>query len=207
MIWSHDAGWSVNDYPPAIFLVHSIRMVLDDRTAQEQLSPEERRGLLRAFADRMLLKITAMDDPEDMSGVERAVRVAAVIERLYSRCDRAERHAPDPRKVEAERAAHESDAIKARVALANTLEWGEKRRRDLGPWWDVAQKAAQAKPQAAAHDQPRPVTAAPDTADVTYVDYTDSILAARADLNSRTQSGAPSPLVPTPFRGPPSRSG
>ena len=186
-------------------------MALDDRTAQEQLSPEERRGLLRAFADRMLLKITAMDDPEDMPGVERAVRVAAVIERLYSRCDRAERHAPDPRKLEAEHAAHESEAIKARVALAHTLEWGEKRRRDLGPWWDAARNAAQAKPQAAAHDQHRPVTAAPETApdmaDVTYVDYTDSILAAQADLKSRRQSVAPSPPLPTPFRGPPSRSG
>ena len=190
-------------------------MALDDRTAQEQLSPEERRGLLRAFADRMLLKITAMDDPEDMPGVERAVRVAAVIERLYSRCDRAERHAPDPRKLEAERATHESEAIKARVALAHTLEWGEKRRRDLGPWWDAAQKAAQAKPEAAAHDQPRPVTAAPetapdtapDTADVTYVDYTDRILAARADLKARRQAVAPSPPVSAPFRGPPSRSG
>ena len=186
-------------------------MALDDRTAQEQLTPQERRGLLRAFADRMLLKVTAMDDPEDMPGVEKAVRVAAVIERLYSRCDRAERHAPDPRKVEAERAAHESEAIKAHVALANTLEWGEKRRRDLGPWWDAAQKAAQAKPQAAAHDQPRPVTAAPetapDTADVTYVDYTDRILAARADLKSRRQAVAPSPPGPTPSHGPPSRSG
>ena len=66
-------------------------MSLDDLTTQEKLTPEERRGLLRAFADRMLLKITAMDDPEDMPGVEKAVRVAAVIERLYSRCDRAER--------------------------------------------------------------------------------------------------------------------
>eukprot|EP01042_Synura_sphagnicola_P015050 gene15050-19030_t len=66
-------------------------MVLNERTAQAQLTPEERRGLLRAFADRMLRKITAMDDPADMPGVERAVRVAAVIERVYSRCDRAER--------------------------------------------------------------------------------------------------------------------
>ncbi|MEI9903906.1 MAG: hypothetical protein WDN06_07925 [Asticcacaulis sp.] len=42
----------------------------------------------------MLIKATAMDDPEDMPGIERAVRVAAVIERLYSRCDRAEAHTP-----------------------------------------------------------------------------------------------------------------
>jgi len=64
-------------------------MSLDDRTAQAQLTPEERRELLRAFADRMLLKVTAMDDPEDLPGVEKAVRTAAMIERIYSRCDRA----------------------------------------------------------------------------------------------------------------------
>ncbi|MEI9902822.1 MAG: hypothetical protein WDN06_01700 [Asticcacaulis sp.] len=69
-------------------------MTLDAHTPEEQLTPEERRGLLRAFADRMLLKAAAMDDPEDMPGVERAVRVMAVIERVYSRCDRAEAHAP-----------------------------------------------------------------------------------------------------------------
>ncbi|MEI9903600.1 MAG: hypothetical protein WDN06_06145 [Asticcacaulis sp.] len=62
-------------------------MTLAADTSQEQLTPEARRGLLRAFADRMLIKATAMDDPEDMPGIERAVRVAAVIERLYSRCD------------------------------------------------------------------------------------------------------------------------
>jgi hypothetical protein len=39
-------------------------MSLDDRTAQAHLTPEARRELLRAFADRMLCKITAMDDPE-----------------------------------------------------------------------------------------------------------------------------------------------
>ncbi len=71
--------------------MHPVAMALDDRTAQEQLTPEERRELLRAFADRMLLKVTAMDDPEDMPGVEKAMRVAAVIERVYNRCDRAER--------------------------------------------------------------------------------------------------------------------
>ncbi|CAL4867088.1 hypothetical protein MMA231_01338 [Asticcacaulis sp. MM231] len=204
-------------------------MALDDRTAQEQLSPEERRGLLRAFADRMLLKITAMDDPEDMPGVERAVRVAAVIERLYSRCDRAERHAPDPRKIEAERATHEIEAIKARVSLANTLEWGEKRRRDLGQWWDAAQNATTTIPQ----DHNRPVkpiqkvaeTPAPQiavvqeapagilgdaaeaasvTSKVTYVDYTDGIEAARADLALQRRTAAKSAQASRPpFRGPP----
>ena len=114
-------------------------MSLDDRISQEHLTPEARRQMLRAFSDRMLLKITAMDDPEDMPGVERAMRVAAVIERVYSRCDRAEAHAPDPHKLEAERARNTNDAIQARVSLAGTLQWGEKRRKDLGTWWDAAE--------------------------------------------------------------------
>jgi hypothetical protein len=108
-----------------------------DRTTQEQLTPEMRRTLLRAFADRMLLKVSAMDDPEDLPGVEKAVRVAAMIERVYSRCDRAERQKPDSCKLEAERATHKETAIKAQISLANTLKWGDERLRDLGPWWDA----------------------------------------------------------------------
>ena len=184
-------------------------MSQDDRTAQAHLTPDERRTLLRAFADRMLLKVTAMDDPEDMSGVEKAVRVAAVIERLYSRCDRAERQirdqTPNPRKLEAERAGHEEEAIKARVSLAHTLEWGEKRRRDLGKWWDAAQECTQpqgltpveAPPQEAvasqtvASRQPKPI--------VSYVDYTDSILKARAALGLKNiEVETPDPDIPTP---------
>ena len=177
-------------------------MSLDDRTAQEHLSPDERRELLRAFADRMLLKITAMDDPEDMPGVEKAMRVAAVIERVYSRCDRAERQirdrSPDPRKVEAERATHEEAAIKAQVSLANTLKWGEERRRDLGPWWDAAQNVTRTTVQASASAETpnrpqkpaapeRPATAVdpnvvPSWQKVTYVDYTEAFEAARAEL-------------------------
>ncbi|MEI9905970.1 MAG: hypothetical protein WDN06_20240 [Asticcacaulis sp.] len=126
-------------------------MTLDAHTPQEQLTPETRRGLLRAFADRMLLKATAMDDPEDMPGIERAVRVAAVIERLYSRCDRAEGQPPDPRKLEADRARNTADAIQSRVSLAGTLQWGEKRRQDLGPWWDAAETASDTQTQALAH--------------------------------------------------------
>ena len=155
----------------------------------------------------MLLKVTAMDDPEDMPGVEKAVRVAAAIERLYSRCDRAEHQirekTPDPRKLEAERATHETEAIKARVSLANTLKWGEARCRDLGPWWDEAQKVANSQTPVPAKSrkpaettapqgkvisaQPMPVAAnrpgtGPKMPSVTYVDYTDSIIEARAAL-------------------------
>jgi ribosome-binding protein aMBF1 (putative translation factor) len=155
----------------------------------------------------MLLKVTAMDDPKDMPGVEKAVRVAAAIERIYSRCDRAERQirdkVPDPRKLEAERATNETEAIKARVSLANTLKWGEERRRDLGPWWDAAQNVTKAQTQAPATprkasetpapqgkiipEPPMPVagnrpSTGPKTPNVTYVDYTDSIIEARAAL-------------------------
>lgn len=194
-------------YPLPLFPVHPFRMALDDRTAQATLTPETRREMLRAFADRMLIKITGMDDPEDMPGVERGVRVAAVIERLYSRCDRAETHAPDPRKLAAERARHESDAIKARVELANMLEWGDKRRRQLGPWWEAARaKTETAKPtqKPAPEDTSTPETPAPDistltaqtTPTVRYVDYTDRIEAARADLARQRAAAKPAPTSP-----------
>ena len=133
-------------------------------TPQQPLTPEERRELLRAFADRMLIKATAMDDPEDMPGIERAVRVMAVIERVYSRCDRAEAHAPDPRKLEADRARNTAAAIQSRVALAGTLEWGEKRRRDLGPWWDAAETTSDTQTQVLATAPGLPKTPRPQAA-------------------------------------------
>ena len=198
-------------------------MALDDHTAQEKLTPEARRELLRAFADRMLLKITAMDDPEDMPGIERAVRVAAVIERLYSRCDRAESHAPCPRKLEAERAAHEEAAIKARVSLAGTLKWGDERRRDLGQWWDAARNATKAVAQEAIpaefptrpqnnatpdKETEAPLNSPPAWQKATYTDLTDDIEAARAELALRKRSAAQSAQIPVPsLRGPPFRSG
>ena len=201
-------------------------MSFDDRTAQEKLTPEERRALLRAFADRMLLKVTAMDDPEDMPGVERAVRVAAVIERVYSRCDRAERQmrdkTSDPRKLEAERATHEEEAIKARVSLANTLKWSDERRKGLGQWWDAAQNitktTAQAPTPAEAPARPQKTAAsdkttteaalnsAPSQPQATYVDLTDDIEAARAELALKRREAAKSALAP-PLRGPPLNSG
>jgi hypothetical protein len=50
----------------------------------------------------------ALDDPEEMPGIERDVCVAAFIKCFYSRCDRAERQkqdkVTDPGKVEAESA-------------------------------------------------------------------------------------------------------
>jgi hypothetical protein len=154
-------------------------MALDERTAQEHLTPDERRGLLRAFADRMLLKITAMDDPEDMPGVERAVRVTAVIERVYSRCDRAERQihdkTPDPRKLETERALTETAAIKARVELASTLEWADRRRQSLGQWWYAA--ATEATKPAVNRDQ-APARQAATGPQVARADDTNDFLAA-----------------------------
>ena len=186
-------------------------MSLDDHTAQATLTPEERRELLRAFADRMLLKVTAMDDPADLPGVEKAVRVAAVIERVYSRCDRAERQirdkTPDPNKLEAERAIHETAAIKARVSLANTLKWGEERRQGLGHWWEAAQKAIETPaPQVTTSGQTshRP----PVMPKVIYTDLTDDFEAARAALVLKKRTAANSAQIPMPpLRGPPPRSG
>ncbi|MGN6209845.1 hypothetical protein [Asticcacaulis sp.] len=192
-------------------------MSLDDRTAQTHLTPEERRELLRAFADRMLLKVTAMDDPEDMPGVEKAVRTAAMIERIYSRCDRAERRKPEPRKVDAERATHEVAAIKAQVSLANTLKWGEERRRDLGPWWEAAgkvtQDATKPAPQAPVRSQTTvtpekateaPLNSPPSWQKVTYTDLTDAFEAASAELALQRQTAAKSAQIPRPpFHGPP----
>ncbi len=183
-----------------------MRMSLDDRTAQAQLTPAERRELLRAFADRMLLKVTAMDDPEDMTGVEKAVRTAAMIERIYSRCDRAERQKPEPRKVEAERATNKEAAIKAQVSLANTLKWGDERRRDLGHWWDVAQNVTKTVPEAPARPQTAAPSRSPILPQVTYVDLTDDIEAARAELALSRRAAAKSVPVP-PFRRPPLNSG
>ena len=182
-------------------------MALDDQTAQQHLTPEERRGLLRAFADRMLLKVTAMDDPEDLPGVGRAVRVAAMIERVYSRCDRAECQKPDPRKAQAERAACEEAAIKARVSLANTLKWGEERRQGLGHWWAAAQKAIETPaPQATTSGQTSNVQ--PAMPKVTSTDMTDAFESARAELVLKKRAVAQSAQIPIPpLRGPPPRSG
>ena len=185
-------------------------MSLDGHTAQAHLTPEERRELLRAFADRMLLKVTAMDDPEDMPGVEKAVRTAAMIERIYSRCDRAERQRPEPRKLEAERAAHEEAAIKARVSLAGTLKWGEERRQSLGKWWDEAQTLAQTPAQVAVPSQSHPQKAAaperpaamagltevPSWQKVTYVDYTEAFEAARAELAQQRREAKSAQVTP-----------
>ena len=195
-------------------------MPLDDHTAQAQLTPEERRGLLRAFADRMLLKVTAMDDPADLPGVEKAVRTAAAIERLYSRCDRAERHKPEPRKVYAERATHEEEAIKAQVSLASTLKWGDERRRHLGPWWEAAQKVTQnatkAAPQSPASPQKQampdkpavaPLNSPPSWQKVTYTDLTDDFEAARAALALQRRAAKSAQIPAPPLRGPPHRSG
>ena len=149
--------------------------------------------MLRAFADRMLVKITAMDDPEDLPGVERAVRVAAVIERLYSRCDRAEHHGPDPRKVRAERAQNEGEALKAQVSLAGTLKWSEERRRDLGAWWDAAGEAIKTP-------SPDPETAAASpfrTAKAAVVSNTHHAETRQAD-QGRRQTGASQPPMPPP---------
>ena len=147
--------------------------------------------MLRAFADRMLLKITAMDDPEDLPGVERAVRTAAVIERLYSRCDRAEQQTPDPQKVRAERAQNEKDAFYAQAALADLLKAGQKRRRKLGEWWDAASEAIKT-PVAGTETTTTPPVRTTKTADVSRTYNTATEQAASGRFQTRT-SEAPLP--------------
>lgn len=62
--------------------------------AQELLTPEDRRARLCAFADRMLICAENMAPPEDMLELERAVRVATLIERIYARVHLTEVRAP-----------------------------------------------------------------------------------------------------------------
>lgn len=57
---------------------------------KEQLTPEQRRERLRAFADRMLIALSNVDDPETGDDVVKGVRLALMIERLYARCDVSE---------------------------------------------------------------------------------------------------------------------
>ncbi|ESQ80165.1 hypothetical protein AEYBE204_05980 [Asticcacaulis sp. YBE204] len=180
---------------------------------------------MRAFADRMLLRTVALDDPQDLSGVERAVRVVAVIERIYSRCDRDEGQAPDPHKLQTERARHQAEAVKARVNLAGILEWGDKRQKALGSWWDaagttveapvkaetpvavrateavVAVKAAEPK---VADESPKTLPGLTPAVDASYVDYTDAILKARSALGLRDVSV--SEIADTEKRPPPPRA-
>ena len=119
--------------------------------------------MLRAFADRMLVKIAQMDDPEDLPGVERAVRVAAMIERLYRSCDRAEQQTPDPRQLQIERARRESAALKAKTDLAWDLHHESPRRKQLGQWWTAAETIMAAPvvaPETTATSSVRPAKAA-----------------------------------------------
>ncbi len=180
-----------------------IRMSQPDRPSQELLTPEARRTMLRAFGDRMLVKISAMDDPEDMPGVERAVRVAAMIERIYNRCDRAEAYAPDPDKLEAERARHKRAAIQARFELASSLEWNEKNRKRMGNWLDAAETAvkAPAQPQSSAAPMAQTPTqatpeAAPRTKPTTTLTTTAISALATAISNSLESSHEPASADP-----------
>jgi len=84
---------------------------------EERLTPEERRARLRAFADRMLMALGGIDDPEDGDDIEKGIRLALMIERVYARVDASEAQAP-------RRAA---EAISDRIVLKSRVEWGEDR--------------------------------------------------------------------------------
>ena len=85
------------------------------------LTPEQRREHLRAYADRMLLALSAMDAPETPDAVTKGIRTALMIERLYARCDASQAQAHK----------HAIAAIEDQVKLKNKLEWS-------GDWLDKA---------------------------------------------------------------------
>ncbi|WP_126423914.1 hypothetical protein [Asticcacaulis excentricus] len=85
------------------------------------LTPEQRREHLRAYADRMLLALSAMDAPETPDAVTKGIRTALMIERLYARCDASQAQAHK----------HAIAAIEDQVKLKNKLEWS-------GNWLDKA---------------------------------------------------------------------
>ncbi|ESQ80563.1 hypothetical protein AEYBE204_04655 [Asticcacaulis sp. YBE204] len=68
---------------------------------------------MRAFADRILMCVEQMDDPEDMVEAERAMRFGALVERVYSRCDAAD----------VLRDKQAATKIVHRVELVNKSEW------------------------------------------------------------------------------------
>ncbi|UDF05487.1 hypothetical protein [Asticcacaulis sp. AND118] len=77
------------------------------------MTPEQRRKRLRAFADRMLIALGEVDDPENGDDVVKGVRTALMIERLYARCDASEAGAH-------KRAAA---SIEDQVTLQKKLKW------------------------------------------------------------------------------------
>ncbi|MFT3998287.1 MAG: hypothetical protein QM667_12850 [Asticcacaulis sp.] len=83
---------------------------------QPEHTPQARRAHLRAVADRMLSLLVRQDDPEDGDGIEKTVRRALLIERLYARCDTAE--AGELRRM--------MQAIDDRVEMDSKTRWGER---------------------------------------------------------------------------------
>jgi len=81
--------------------------------SREQLTPEERRARLRAFADRMLLALDDFDPPETGEEIDAGIRRALMIERLYARVDASE-------AVSRKRAIA---SIQDQVTLKNRIEW------------------------------------------------------------------------------------
>ncbi|MCR6658762.1 MAG: hypothetical protein NVV72_05220 [Asticcacaulis sp.] len=101
--------------------------------------------------------------------------------------------------------------------MAGTLRWSEERRRDLGQWWDAAQELTQTVTKAVVEAPVRPQKSAmpedqiAETAfkaalaaqKVTYVDYTDAIESARAELAAQRRTAKSGQSTAPPFRGPP----
>lgn len=85
-----------------------------ERKSQD-LTPEERRAQLRAFADRMLIALSQTDDPKTGEDIEKGIRRALLIERLYARCDAAQAKATKNAMAEIDRQV----AVKTKPAASS----------------------------------------------------------------------------------------
>lgn len=83
----------------------------------DALRPEDRRMQLRAFADRMLLALSKTDDPETGEDIEKGIKRALLIERLYSRVDASEAR---PSKQVTSQVAVKSKPAAATASAAET---------------------------------------------------------------------------------------
>ncbi|MFT3997314.1 MAG: hypothetical protein QM667_07900 [Asticcacaulis sp.] len=110
----------------------------------EQLTPQERRTRLRTFADRMLMALSNVDDPETGNDVAKGMRLALMIERLYARCDISEalasKRAAEAR-AEQERQAHRAERASASWnPVADLKAEVERLRAAANPKAEPAQK-------------------------------------------------------------------
>jgi hypothetical protein len=166
-------------------------MTSDPHTA-ERYTPQERRARLRAFADRMLGHLEDLAPPQDLTELERTVRVGLLIERLYARVDIAECRAPPPPLTPEQEAAEAAEAA-------------QRRAEHHAYWVDrvnglrLMREAEEAKTtQPAPEPKPVPVSAPPVYTDWTqdfegYGDEDDDLI---DDLSDEVMAPASKPEPP-----------